>query len=715
MKSFVKISLCFLFATLILLGFSACTTNGDVTLIAESFEYEKGIFKLTVGCEVESFCLNDYISVADSSEWKIYKDKTLKQEILEKTVTLKEGTNIFFVHVFCSNAQTTYPFEIYKKRICQVQFSGTASDILVEEGSFIDCPAVFPTKTGYIFAGWNFDFTESISSDTVIDALWQAKTYIICLDAEGGQVESDTIEIAFDSPLVLLLPVKHGYSFDGWYNDEIKQENEIWKKDEDMFLTAHWQPIYYQILYNLVGGTNNTANPSFFNIEDNINLQPPTRIGYEFDGWTAKGQTLPTKEVAIKNETGEKNFTAHWTPKSYEITLDCMGGECKFDTISVTFGKENKLPETSKRGYEFIGWFLGKEEICSESLWTIAEDVILKANWEVIIYQITYELYGGENDPNNPNTYTIEDETIVLLPATKKGNIFCGWQQQKNDNDIVSYIENIEHGSVGDVTLAAHFEAGTEGLEFTAVKDYNKVIIYYEVINYTGQAKEVVIPEKYMDLPVKAIKSGSFLNSAHVLTLTIPTSVEKIEEGALSGCCSLKEIVLPFVGSMRGNSSTQSCLFGWIFGNKCMENSSQTISRYNNNSSYTFYIPNSLKKVTVTNENQIGQNAFENCTFITEICLNEEVFNIGSYAFSGCASLTTLNIPINSNIKEIGNGAFKDCTALAFLYLPDKLEHLGANVFENWTSSQTISLHADVFDATSFNACQATLVYREKP
>ena len=124
---------------------------------------------------------------------------------------------------------------------------------------------------------------------------------------------------------------------------------------------------------------------------------------------------------------------------------------------------------------------------------------------------------------------------------------------------------------------------------------------------------------------------------------------------------------------------------------------------------------NSLKKVTVTNENQIGQNAFENCTFITEICLNEEVFNIGSYAFSGCASLTTLNIPINSNIKEIGNGAFKDCTALAFLYLPDKLEHLGANVFENWTSSQTISLHADVFDATSFNACQATLVYREKP
>ena len=39
--------------------------------------------------------------------------------------------------------------------------------------------------------------------------------------------------------------------------------------------------------------------------------------------------------------------------------------------------------------------------------------------FEAIVYDITYIMNGGTNDPSNPDTYTIEDDTITLSDPTR--------------------------------------------------------------------------------------------------------------------------------------------------------------------------------------------------------------------------------------------------------------------------------------------------------
>ncbi len=87
-------------------------------------------------------------------------------------------------------------------------------------------------------------------------------------------------------------------------------------------------------------------------------------------------------------------------------------------------------------GYRFVGWYL--DQACSadkkiESLSGQNTDITLYAKWEAETYNITYELRGGNNDAQNPDTYTTESD-VVLKPATKAGYRFVGWYTDLNDN-----------------------------------------------------------------------------------------------------------------------------------------------------------------------------------------------------------------------------------------------------------------------------------------
>ena len=55
-------------------------------------------------------------------------------------------------------------------------------------------------------------------------------------------------------------------------------------------------------------------------------------------------------------------------------------------------------------------------------------------------HQIRYVLNGGENNVNNPSSYTVDD-SIDLLPATKKGYDFTGWYADAGLKNKVSGID----------------------------------------------------------------------------------------------------------------------------------------------------------------------------------------------------------------------------------------------------------------------------------
>lgn len=57
----------------------------------------------------------------------------------------------------------------------------------VSYGYTATAPTVKPTRTGYDFAGWDFDFETAITADTVIKAKWDVATYNVTFVGEHGE------------------------------------------------------------------------------------------------------------------------------------------------------------------------------------------------------------------------------------------------------------------------------------------------------------------------------------------------------------------------------------------------------------------------------------------------------------------------------------------------------------------------------------------------
>ena len=55
-----------------------------------------------------------------------------------------------------------------------------------------------------------------------------------------------------------------------------------------------------------------------------------------------------------------------------------------------------------------------------KALNNITSNITITARWNPIVYTISYNLDGGTNNPDNPNSYTIETETIEFNYDTIK-------------------------------------------------------------------------------------------------------------------------------------------------------------------------------------------------------------------------------------------------------------------------------------------------------
>ena len=82
------------------------------------------------------------------------------------------------------------------------------------------------------------------------------------------------------------------------------------------------------------------------------------------------------------------------------------------------------------------------------------------------------------------------------------------------------------------------------------------------------------------------------------------------------------------------------------------------------------YIPNSLRKVTLNNTVEYGipYGAFNNCTMLEEVVLNDKTNRIGEYAFTGCTNIVSLEIP--DSVTGIAPASLAGTSSLRCLKIP---------------------------------------------
>ena len=206
-----------------------------------------------------------------------------------------------------------------------------------------------------------------------------------------------------------------------------------------------------------------------------------------------------------------------------------------------------------------------------------------------------------------------------------------------------------------------------------------------------GSLTSIEIPDS-----VTIIGSSAFSGCANLTSITIPNSVTSIGSSAFSGCANLASITIPFVGdSVKTTSDKKQLPFGYIFGEHRYEGGVKTTQYYydygtsaSDISFSTYYIPSSLKSVTITGGN-ILYGAFRNCSQITDIVLPEGITTIEDLAFAGCYSLKNIKIP--SSVRNIGMAAFEDCTSLESIEIPVLVTHIEKRAFKGCTKLKNVT------------------------
>lgn len=157
-----------------------------------------------------------------------------------------------------------------------------------------------------------------------------------------------------------------------------------------------------------------------------------------------------------------------------KIIYDCNGGELNQVT-------DNELINSFKEGYVFVDYSITDYKIKTNKNPIL--NISLKANYKEIDYEIQYVLNGGTN-VNNPSGYSINDELILNYPQ-KEGHSFIGWSLGDSSNIEKDLV--IKKGTIGDLTLVAHFSPNNYTINF----DLN-----YESVNNLTSIN-VVFGEKY--------------------------------------------------------------------------------------------------------------------------------------------------------------------------------------------------------------------------
>ena len=196
---------------------------------------------------------------------------------------------------------------------------------------------------------------------------------------------------------------------------------------------------------------------------------------------------------------------------------------------------------------------------------------------------------------------------------------------------------------------------------------------------------------------VTNIENYAFAGCSGLTSVTIGNGVTSIGEGAFQGCSSLESITIPFVGAKAGvaSSDTYQYPFGYIFGTSSYTGGVATEQDYYGNStssttSTTYYIPSSLKSVTVTGGN-ILYGAFYNCSGLTSVTIGNGVTSIGKAAFWGCSGLTSITIP--DSVTSIGSYAFNGCSGLTSVTIGNGVTSIGGAAFEGCTRLTSITFN----------------------
>ena len=284
---------------------------------------------------------------------------------------------------------------------------GTAVDTLTQTYDNAFVTPADPSRTGYIFLGWQPALPDSVpAADMTFTAQWQVNTYTLAFDANGG-TPVDTIVQNYDTALVPpAVPVRTGHLFAGWMPalpDSIPPH--------DAHYVAMWQRCDYTLQFDTDGGNVLSPIRSPYGAAL-VPPSPPQREGFNFLGWEPQIPTyMPAYDLTCK---------ARWERAEFTLTFDSNQGS-SVTAISQLYDTPITPPEPPVRhGYTFCGWQPPLPERMP------AASITHHAVWEAQQFLVRY--FVGDSLVHQ-DSLAFEAPIPPFTPTLSETYVWKGWQE----------------------------------------------------------------------------------------------------------------------------------------------------------------------------------------------------------------------------------------------------------------------------------------------
>ena len=301
----------------------------------------------------------------------------------------------------------------------------------------------------------------------------------------------------------------------------------------------------------------------------------------------------------------------------------------------------------------------------------------------------------------------VAGELASRVPSDKLNSTRWTISGEINGTDIAFIRTVLENGKITDLDLGnAIIVSGGEPYYKTSYSEYlteNNVV----GSNMFSKAKSLI--SLVLPSTIQKIESYSIQDCENLATISVPELCKEVESSAIYNCKNLSSIhigkSLEKFESMNGNLcpilktitvDASNANFASTDGVLYSKDMSVLYKYPAGKTESSFEIPSSVK---IIDDYAFSSTSLENITMPDGL----EAINTG--AFDRCKGLLSIEIP--QTVKEIGMFAFQNCAKITYVVIPDKVKELKSFAFGYCVNLRDVTLGASVdeIDGSAFSGC----------
>ncbi len=484
-------------------SYTYTSTNEDVELIAGGADTTYNAIAF-----VTSVNNPEYGTVSESV---MYSTKEGFDKTISVTFAPNEGYEVARVKVNGNEVPTASPYtflpsEMYGKQTFHVEFvetrkaeftittsaseggtitesvtleEGSKADIIISANSGFEISSLMVNGSNVSIASGLTSYTytiDAVSENVSILASFKLKQYTISMYAGlGGSISGSGTVNHGDNAEITISP-SEGYKIKSIVVDgnPVAVQSTTYKIEsvtENHSVQVEFEKLTYTVTTS-EGSNGAITAPASVEYGGNIDVLITPDSGYLISSVKVNGENIEfsldangVAVITLFSVKANQTVSATFTPAIFSINVQTDLGVTADYESSVNYSSSTEILLSVSKGYKITGITQNGEDLDADAVAEIINDgkigfnnicanVNISIQAEKIVYSIIYNLNGGVNSKDNPETFTISNLGEKILAPSKVGYRFKGWKiGDKMVSTFTLSEENLEN-----ITLTAVWE-----------------------------------------------------------------------------------------------------------------------------------------------------------------------------------------------------------------------------------------------------------------